>query len=99
MGFFFAKIARDIYCSWVLQLIGWTPLIELKRITRDDGIHARIVGKVEAYQPLCSVKDRSALRFHSFSLFFVDWLTDSDGILQALAVVVFLVIFCFSFSL
>jgi hypothetical protein len=68
--FFFAKIARDIYCSWVLQLIGWTPLIELKRITRDDGIHARIVGKVEAYQPLCSVKDRSALRFHSFSLFF-----------------------------
>jgi hypothetical protein len=67
--FFFAKIARDIYCSWVLQLIGWTPLIELKRITRDDGIHARIVGKVEAYQPLCSVKDRSALRFHSFSFF------------------------------
>jgi cysteine synthase A len=47
----------------LLQLIGWTPLIELKRIAGKDGVDARIVGKIEAYQPLCSVKDRSALRY------------------------------------
>jgi len=51
-----------IHVQRFLQLIGWTPLIELKRITGKDGVDARIVGKVEAYQPLCSVKDRSALR-------------------------------------
>ncbi|KAF7106633.1 hypothetical protein CFC21_107350 [Triticum aestivum] len=48
--------------SDVTQLIGWTPLIELKRIAGKEGVGARIVGKIEAYQPLCSVKDRSALR-------------------------------------
>ncbi|GJN29636.1 hypothetical protein PR202_gb17885 [Eleusine coracana subsp. coracana] len=47
--------------SDVTQLIGWTPLIELKRITCKDGIDARVIGKIEAYQPLCSVKDRCAL--------------------------------------
>nr|CAB3467008.1 unnamed protein product [Digitaria exilis] len=52
------RIASDI-----TQLIGWTPLIELKRIVSKDGVDVRIVGKMEAYQPLCSVKDRSALRF------------------------------------
>uniref|UniRef100_A0A0E0IPQ5 Tryptophan synthase beta chain-like PALP domain-containing protein n=1 Tax=Oryza nivara TaxID=4536 RepID=A0A0E0IPQ5_ORYNI len=50
-------IATDI-----TQLVGWTPLIELNRIVRKDGVNARIVGKLESYQPLCSVKDRSALR-------------------------------------
>ncbi|KAL6606655.1 hypothetical protein ACP70R_042308 [Stipagrostis hirtigluma subsp. patula] len=48
--------------SDVTQLIGWTPLIELKWITNKEAIDARIVGKIEAYQPLCSIKDRSALR-------------------------------------
>jgi hypothetical protein len=48
------------------QLIGWTPLVELKRIASEAGIDARIVGKMEAYQPLCSIKDRSALRSHPF---------------------------------
>ncbi|CAN6165099.1 unnamed protein product [Urochloa humidicola] len=48
--------------SDITQLVGWTPLIELKRITQKDGVSARIVGKLECYQPLCSVKDRSALR-------------------------------------
>jgi cysteine synthase A len=48
-----------------LQLVGWTPLIELKRIAEKDNVNARIVGKLECYQPLCSVKDRSALRYLS----------------------------------
>ncbi|GJN00911.1 hypothetical protein PR202_ga18138 [Eleusine coracana subsp. coracana] len=54
-------VGQEHIAADVTQLIGWTPLIELKRITK-NGIHARIIGKVEAYQPLCSVKDRSALR-------------------------------------
>lgn len=48
--------------SNITQLIGWTPLIEMKNIAKKDGVEARLVGKMEAYQPLCSVKDRSALR-------------------------------------
>ncbi|VAI45608.1 unnamed protein product [Triticum turgidum subsp. durum] len=44
------------------KLIGWTPLIELRNITEKDGIGARLIGKIEPYQPLSSVKDRSALR-------------------------------------
>jgi hypothetical protein len=63
-----------------LQLIGWTPLIELKRIAGKEGVDARIVGKVEAYQPLCSVKDRSALRSDIFipPLCFPSWLGSSE---------------------
>ncbi|KAM0876466.1 hypothetical protein ACQ4PT_036157 [Festuca glaucescens] len=48
--------------SNITELIGWTPLVEMKNIAKKDGIKARLVGKMEAYQPLCSVKDRSALR-------------------------------------
>uniref|UniRef100_A0A453NSS0 Tryptophan synthase beta chain-like PALP domain-containing protein n=1 Tax=Aegilops tauschii subsp. strangulata TaxID=200361 RepID=A0A453NSS0_AEGTS len=46
----------------ITQLIGWTPLIELRNIAEKDGIGARLIGKIEPYQPLSSVKDRSALR-------------------------------------
>ncbi|KAF3333414.1 Cysteine synthase [Carex littledalei] len=44
------------------ELIGWTPLVELKKITQKVGLDARLVAKLEFYQPLSSVKDRSALR-------------------------------------
>uniref|UniRef100_J3MF34 Tryptophan synthase beta chain-like PALP domain-containing protein n=1 Tax=Oryza brachyantha TaxID=4533 RepID=J3MF34_ORYBR len=43
------------------KLIGWTPLIETKNIAVKEGIEAHLVGKMEAYQPLCSAKDRTAL--------------------------------------
>ncbi|CAA6666129.1 unnamed protein product [Spirodela intermedia] len=46
----------------ITQLIGWTPLLELKRIEQKDGVDARLVAKMETYQPLSSVKDRAALR-------------------------------------
>uniref|UniRef100_A0A0D9VDX0 Tryptophan synthase beta chain-like PALP domain-containing protein n=1 Tax=Leersia perrieri TaxID=77586 RepID=A0A0D9VDX0_9ORYZ len=52
----------ECIASNITQLIGWTPLIELKNVATKDGISARLVGKIEPYQPLCSVKDRSALR-------------------------------------
>ncbi|KAH9328157.1 hypothetical protein KI387_000265, partial [Taxus chinensis] len=53
---------KENIASDVTQLIGWTPLVEMKRIAQAEGAVARIVGKLEFYQPLCSVKDRIALR-------------------------------------
>jgi cysteine synthase A len=46
-----------------LQLIGWTPLVEIKHITKAEGAMARIVGKLEGKQPGGSVKDRIALKY------------------------------------
>jgi cysteine synthase A len=43
------------------ELIGWTPLVEIKHITKAEGALARIVGKLEGKQPGGSVKDRIAL--------------------------------------
>ncbi|CAL5036787.1 unnamed protein product [Urochloa decumbens] len=57
-----SSLQQEHIASDIIQLVGWTPLIELKRITQKDEASARIVGKLEYYQPLCSVKDRSALR-------------------------------------
>lgn len=42
------------------ELIGNTPLIEVKRIEREDDLKARILVKVEAFNPGGSVKDRIA---------------------------------------
>ncbi|XP_042454606.1 bifunctional L-3-cyanoalanine synthase/cysteine synthase D1-like [Zingiber officinale] len=53
---------RENIVSDITQLIGWTPLIELKRIVAKEGLNVRLIGKMETYQPLSSVKDRSALR-------------------------------------
>ncbi|KAJ0986928.1 hypothetical protein J5N97_005284 [Dioscorea zingiberensis] len=44
------------------RLVGWTPLVELKQIVKVEGLDVRIVGKIESYQPLSSIKDRNALR-------------------------------------
>ncbi|KAL6839645.1 hypothetical protein ACP4OV_030584 [Aristida adscensionis] len=57
-----AGSSEEHIASDITQLVGWTPLIELKRITTRDEVNARVIGKLESYQPLCSVKDRSALR-------------------------------------
>ncbi|KAK8914144.1 hypothetical protein KSP39_PZI024349 [Platanthera zijinensis] len=53
---------RENIASDIIQLVGWTPLIELKNIVEKDRLHIRLVAKLESYQPLCSVKDRGALR-------------------------------------
>ncbi|KAK3131615.1 hypothetical protein QOZ80_6AG0508830 [Eleusine coracana subsp. coracana] len=57
-----AGCLQEYIASDITQLVGWTPLIELNRITNKGNLNVRIVGKLESYQPLCSVKDRSALR-------------------------------------
>ena len=40
------------------DLIGRTPLLELHNYEEEQGVHARIVAKLEAFNPLSSVKDR-----------------------------------------
>ena len=42
------------------QLVGHTPLLELKRIEEAHGTNARILGKLEYYNPAGSIKDRIA---------------------------------------
>lgn len=49
-----------IYTS-VEQLIGATPLMELTRIENELGLEAKILAKLEAFNPAGSVKDRVAL--------------------------------------
>lgn len=42
------------------QLIGGTPLLELVHIQKEEGLEARILGKLEYFNPAGSVKDRIA---------------------------------------
>ena len=42
------------------QLIGRTPLLELIHIEREEGLEARILAKLEYFNPAGSVKDRIA---------------------------------------
>ena len=46
-----------IYAS-ITETIGDTPLVELKRIAREKGLKARILAKLEFFNPIASVKDR-----------------------------------------
>ena len=47
------KIAKSL-----LELIGNTPLVQLDRFAQKEGLNARILAKVESFNPLGSVKDR-----------------------------------------
>ncbi len=42
------------------QLVGHTPLLELKRVEKAHGVSARILGKLEYFNPAGSIKDRIA---------------------------------------
>ena len=43
------------------QLIGRTPLLELVRIEKEEGLKARVLAKLECFNPAGSAKDRVAL--------------------------------------
>ncbi len=45
----------------VSQLIGGTPLLELTNIAQKDGLKARVLAKLEGWNPAGSAKDRVAL--------------------------------------
>ncbi|MDR1780821.1 MAG: cysteine synthase A [Tannerella sp.] len=51
-----AKIAKKL-----TDLIGNTPLLELDGYAKQQGVGARLIGKLEYFNPLGSVKDRIAL--------------------------------------
>ena len=48
-----------VYYS-ILVLVGKTPLVELKRIEEKEGLQAKLIAKVESFNPAGSVKDRIA---------------------------------------
>ena len=50
---------RQVYDS-ILDLVGKTPLVELKRIEEKEGLQAKLIAKVESFNPAGSVKDRIA---------------------------------------
>ena len=44
----------------VTELVGHTPLLELKKLEKENGLKARVVVKLELFNPAGSVKDRIA---------------------------------------
>lgn len=50
-----AKIAKQL-----TELIGHTPLLELTNYEKARGLEAKIIAKLEYFNPLGSVKDRVA---------------------------------------
>ena len=44
----------------ILDLVGKTPLVELKRIEEKEGLQAKLIAKVESFNPAGNVKDRIA---------------------------------------
>ena len=50
---------RGIYTS-VEQLIGNTPLLELTHMEQEESLQARVLGKLECFNPGGSAKDRPA---------------------------------------
>jgi len=52
-----ATFRGKIYDS-IIDTIGATPLVRFKRLAADAGVKADIVGKLEFFNPLASVKDR-----------------------------------------
>ena len=52
---------KNIVYSSLVELVGRTPLVELTNYERELGLHARILAKLEYFNPTGSVKDRIAL--------------------------------------
>ncbi len=59
-GEFTGEFRGRIYDS-IIDTIGATPLVHLKRLAEDAGVSADIIGKCEFFNPMSSVKDRIGL--------------------------------------
>ena len=70
-----AKIYKDI-----TALIGNTPLIEINKIAKDRNLKARVLVKVEAFNPGGSVKDRIAMAMINAA--------EKDGVLKPGATII-----------
>ena len=53
-----ARRGRGKIYNSITETIGDTPLVRLDKITRERGVAGRIVGKLEFFNPIASVKDR-----------------------------------------
>ncbi|MCS0502257.1 cysteine synthase A [Ancylobacter mangrovi] len=53
-----ARPGRGRVYSSITETVGDTPLVEVKRLPAERGIKARILAKLEFFNPLSSVKDR-----------------------------------------
>jgi cysteine synthase len=52
------KPGRGRVYGSITETIGDTPLVELKRLAKEKGVKARILAKLEFFNPIASVKDR-----------------------------------------
>jgi cystathionine beta-synthase len=55
-----ANLSKKGYHDTILETIGWTPLVRLRRVA--SGIRATVLGKMEMFNPGGSVKDRIGVR-------------------------------------
>ncbi|MCA3629077.1 MAG: cysteine synthase A [Methylobacterium sp.] len=53
-----SKPGRGRIYQGITETIGDTPLVELSRLAKDQGVKARLVAKLEFFNPIASVKDR-----------------------------------------
>lgn len=51
-------VGRGVVYDSITETIGNTPLVRLNRITKDAGVKAEILVKLEFFNPISSVKDR-----------------------------------------
>ncbi|MBS7543389.1 cysteine synthase A [Ancylobacter oerskovii] len=56
-----SKPGRGRVYSSITETVGDTPLVELRRLPAQRGVKARILAKLEFFNPLASVKDRIGL--------------------------------------
>ncbi len=53
-----SKLGRGRIYQGITETIGDTPLVELSRLAKNQGVEARLVAKLEFFNPIASVKDR-----------------------------------------
>jgi cysteine synthase A len=53
-----SRIGHGLIYDNITQTIGNTPLVRLKKLAKAHGVEAEIIGKLEFFNPIASVKDR-----------------------------------------